>query len=58
MTGMNRDAFHLREHHMWFPKVDWTHPWTVEEILADYGYTEDEIKEVMEDLKNFKGMDD
>ena len=40
------------------PKVDWTHPWTVEEILKDYGYTEDEIKEVMEDLKNFKGMDD
>ena len=41
-----------------FPKVDWTRSWTVEEILADYGYTEDEIKEVMEDLKNFKGMDD
>ena len=41
-----------------FPKVDWTRSWTVEEILADYGYTEDEIKKVMEDLKNFKGMDD
>lgn len=41
-----------------FPKVDWTRSWTVEEILADYGYTEDEIKEVMEDLKNFKGMED
>ena len=40
------------------PKVDWTRSWTVEEILKDYGYTEDEIKEVMEDLKNFKGMDD
>ena len=37
-----------------FPRVDWTHPWTVEEILADYGYTPDEIKEVMEDLKNYK----
>ena len=42
----------------WFPKVDWTRPWTVEEILKDYGYTEDEIKEVMADLDNFKGMDD
>ena len=42
----------------WAPKVDWTRSWTVEEILKDYGYTEDEIKEVMEDLKNFKGMDD
>ena len=41
-----------------FPKVDWTRSWTVEEILKDYGYTEDEIKAVMEDLKNFKGMDD
>ena len=42
----------------WFPKVDWTRPWTVEEILKDYGYTEDEIKAVMADLDNFKGMDD
>ena len=41
-----------------FPKVDWTRSWTVEEILADYGYTEDEIKKVMEDLKKFKGMED
>lgn len=40
------------------PKVDWTRSWTVEEILDDYGYTEDEIKEVMEDLKNYKGMED
>lgn len=42
----------------WFPKVDWTRSWTVEEILADYGYTEDEIKKVMKGLKNFKGMED
>ena len=42
----------------WFPKVDWTHPWTVEEILKDYGYTEDKIKTVMADLDNFRGMDD
>lgn len=41
-----------------FPKVDWTRSWTVEEILKDYGYTEDEIKEVMDDLKNYKGMED
>lgn len=41
-----------------FPKVDWTRSWTVEEILKDYGYTEDEIKTVMADLDNFKGMDD
>ena len=41
-----------------FPRVDWTHPWTVEEILREYDYTESEIKEVMEDLKNYKGMND
>ena len=40
------------------PQVDWTRSWTVEEILKDYGYTEDEIKTVMADLDNFKGMDD
>ena len=39
-----------------FPKVDWTKEWTVEEILKDYGYTDKEIKEVMDDLVNFKGM--
>lgn len=42
----------------WFPKVDWTREWTVEEILADYGYTEKEIKEVMDDIVNFKGMEE
>lgn len=41
-----------------FPKVDWTRSWTVEEILADYGYTQKEIDEVMADLDNFKGMED
>ena len=39
------------------PKVDWTHSWTVEEILKDYDYTELEIKNIMEDLDNFRGMD-
>ena len=55
-TGMNVDSSVLFS--SWMPKVDWTRSWTVEEILADYGYTEDEIKEVMADLDNFKGMDD
>lgn len=40
------------------PKVDWTKEWTVEEILKDYGYTDNEIQEVMNDLKNFKGMNE
>jgi hypothetical protein len=42
----------------WFPKVDWTRSWTVEEILKDYGYTQKEIDEVIADLDNFKGMED
>jgi hypothetical protein len=41
----------------WMPKVDWTRAWTVEEILADYGYTETEIAEVIADLDNFKDME-
>ena len=40
------------------PQVDWTHSWTVEEILKDYGYTDEDIAKVMADLDNFKGMDD
>jgi hypothetical protein len=30
-----------------FPKVDWTKSWTPEQILKEYGYTEDEIKETL-----------
>lgn len=41
-----------------FPRVDWTRSWTVEEILADYGYNQKEIDEVMADLPNFKSMED
>ena len=54
-TALNCDG---NVHSIAIPKVDWTRSWTVEEILADYGYTEDEIKKVMEDLKNFKGVTD
>jgi hypothetical protein len=53
---MNIDSYcHVSK---FIPKVDWTRAWTVEEILADYGYTETEIAEVMADLENFKGMED
>ena len=31
---------------------------TKSEILKEYNYTDEEIKEVMEDLNNFKGMND
>ena len=55
-SSINADSYVLLRKLM--PKVDWTRSWTVEEILADYGYTEEEIKEVMEDLKNYKGMED
>ena len=30
------------------PRVDWSHSWTDEEILKEYGYTEEEIKEILE----------
>lgn len=55
-TAMNVDG--TAAWNNWFPKVDWTRAWTVEEILADYGYTEAEIKAVMDDLVNFRGMEE
>ena len=42
----------------YFPKVDWTKSWTVEEILKEYNYTDGEIEEVIKDLGNFGGMKD
>lgn len=29
------------------PNVDWSKPWTDEEILKDFGYTDDEIKSIL-----------
>ena len=44
-TAVNADsAFALNKV---FPKVDWTKSWTPEQILKEYGYTEDEIKETL-----------
>ena len=54
-TAMNIDGRQTIKNVM--PKVDWTRSWTVEEILKDYGYTDEEVQAVMDDLKNFKGMD-
>ena len=55
-VAMNVDSMMATK--VFLPKVDWTRSWTVEEILADYGYTQNEIDEVMSDLVNFKGMED
>lgn len=55
-TSMNVDGRQTIKNVM--PKVDWTRSWTVEEILRDYGYTEEEVTEVMNDLVNFRGIDD
>jgi hypothetical protein len=51
-TAINVDCYVVPRKYL--PKVDWTRAWTVEEILADYGYTETEIAEVIADLENFK----
>lgn len=55
-TAMNVDSYCSTARFL--PKVDWTRSWTVEEILTYYGYTQNEIDEVMSDLVNFKGMED
>lgn len=56
VCALNKDSTEYTSKYL--PKVDWTRSWTVEEILKEYNYTDEEIKEVMEDLKNFKGMND
>lgn len=38
------------------PRVDWSHPWTDEEILRDYGYTEEEIKEILSFNDDLNGL--
>lgn len=55
-TALNTDSMIALSRFL--PKVDWTRPWTVEEILKEYGYTQKEIEEVINDLVNFKGMED
>lgn len=55
-TAMNIDSYCSTSRFL--PKVDWTRPWTVEEILKEYGYTQKEIEEVINDLVNYKGMED
>ena len=56
LSALNKDSTEVLS--KWVPKVDWTRSWTVEEILKDYGYTEEDIAKVMADLDHFKGMDD
>ena len=31
------------------PKVDWSRPWTPEQVLREYGYSEDEIRAALDD---------
>lgn len=51
-TALNTDSSIPLDKFM--PKVDWIKLQTVESILKEYGYTEDEIEEVMADLPNYK----
>lgn len=55
-TALNTDSMIALSRFL--PKVDWTRSWTVEEILKEYGYTQKEIEEVINDLVNYKGMED
>lgn len=45
IKGLNKDSSPVN---LAIPRVDWSHPWTDEEILKEYGYTEEEIKEILE----------
>lgn len=39
--------FTVRDKAACWPKVDWTREWSLEELLKDFDYTDDEIEEVM-----------
>ena len=45
IKGLNKSSGSVE---LAIPRVDWSHPWTDEEILKEYGYTEEEIKEILE----------
>lgn len=55
-TAINIDSYCMPDKYL--PKLKLYSGITWEEILKDYGYTEEEIAEVMADLDNFKGMED
>ena len=55
-TAINVDSYCMPNKYL--PKIKLHAGITWEEILADYGYTQKEIDEVMADLANFKGMED
>lgn len=45
LRGLNKSGGSIE---LAIPRVDWSHPWTDEEIMKEYGYTEEEIKEILE----------
>lgn len=55
-TAVNIDSFITLS--KVFPKVNWEKPQTVESILLDYNYTPVEIAEILDDLKNYRYMDE
>jgi hypothetical protein len=56
-TAVNIDVINNAAITNILPKVDWTRAWTVEEILAAYGYTTEEIAEVMSSLESFSWLE-
>lgn len=53
LNSMRVDVAHKAEHEFWLPRVDWKREWTAEELLKDYGYSEDEIRDLKESWKKF-----
>lgn len=50
---MRVDAANKAEHEFWFPKVDWTKKWTLDEILNLYGYVGGDLVEVKKKISNY-----
>lgn len=53
LNSMRVDVANKAEHKFWLPRVDWKRKWTAEELLKDYGYSEDEIRDLKESWKKF-----
>ena len=56
LNSMRVDVANKAEHEFWFPKVDWHRKWTPREILEEYGYSEEEIKEVEAKMSSFPDL--
>ena len=50
--SMNKDSYVSPKYYL--PKVNWLYPWSLSEILREYNYTDDEVKEIVNSLNKIE----